>query len=74
MIMMIITENVNTPHEAVKTQTPFPAFLFDVKNIGLTQAKEVKVSVDAGDKILPKSLNVAYHQYFRTWSVHACVF
>ncbi|HZK27002.1 MAG TPA: CARDB domain-containing protein, partial [Thermoclostridium sp.] len=53
----IITENVNTPHEAVKTQTPF-SVSFDVKNIGLTQAKEVKVSVDAGDKILPKSLNV----------------
>lgn len=53
----IITENVKTPLEAVETQTPFD-ISFDVKNIGLTEAKDVKITVDAGDMILPKSLNV----------------
>lgn len=53
----IITENIQTPQQAVLTEQTFTVS-FDIKNIGLTEAKDVKVSVDSGEKILPQSLNV----------------
>ena len=53
----IITENINTPQQAVLTEQPFTVS-FDIRNIGSTEAKDVKITVDSGDKILPQSLNV----------------
>lgn len=53
----IITENVNSPQDAVLTEHPFTTS-FNLKNIGTTPAKDVKVTVEGGDKILPRSLNV----------------
>jgi len=53
----IVTENINTPQQAVLTEQPFTVS-FDVRNIGTTEAKDVKITVESGDKILPQSLNV----------------
>lgn len=53
----IITENIKTPQEAVLTEQPFTVG-FDIKNIGLTNAEDVKISVEPGETILPQSLNV----------------
>ena len=53
----IITENVKTPQQAVLTEQPFTVS-FDIRNIGSTEARDVKITVDSGDKILPRSLNV----------------
>lgn len=53
----IITENVQTPQQEVLTEELF-TISFDVKNEGSAKAKDIKISVDSGDKILPKSLNV----------------
>ena len=53
----IITENIKTPQEAVLTEQPFTV-AFDIRNIGSTEAKDVKITVESGDKILPQSLNV----------------
>lgn len=53
----IITENIKTPQQAVLTEQPF-TIAFDIKNIGSTEAKDVKVTVESGEKILPQSLNV----------------
>lgn len=53
----IITENIITPQTSVLTEQPFTVS-FDIKNIGTTKAKDVKVTVDSGDKILPQSLNM----------------
>lgn len=53
----IITENVNAPEGVVLVEQPFTAS-FNVKNTGTTVAKTVKVTIDGGDKILPRSLNV----------------
>ncbi len=53
----IITENIVTPQSSVLTEQPF-TISFGIKNIGITKAKDVKVTVDSGDKILPQSLNI----------------
>lgn len=53
----IITENISAPQQAVSTEQPFTV-AFDVKNTGSTDAKDVKITVESGDKILPQSLNV----------------
>ena len=53
----IITENIITPQASVLTEQPFTVS-FDIKNIGTTKAKDVKVTIDSGDKILPQSLNM----------------
>ncbi|UZQ86422.1 S-layer protein [Thermoclostridium stercorarium] len=53
----IVTENVQTPNQAVLAEQPFTVS-FDIKNTGTTEAEEIKVTVEAGDKILPQSLNV----------------
>ncbi|NLY17833.1 MAG: S-layer protein [Clostridiaceae bacterium] len=53
----IITENVITPRSSVLTEQPFTVS-FDIKNMGTTKAKDVKVTVESGDKILPRSLNI----------------
>ena len=53
----IITENVKTPQQAVLTEQLFTVS-FDIRNIGSTEARDVKITVDSGDKILPQSLNV----------------
>ena len=47
-------ENLNYPQEPVKPYTDF-AVNFNLKNSGIEDADEVKVSVHAGDEILPKS-------------------
>lgn len=53
----IITENITTPESVVLVEQPFTVS-FNVKNSGTTKAESVKVTVDGGDKILPRSLNV----------------
>ncbi len=53
----IVTENVITPQAAVHTEHPFTISM-DIVNTGSTKAKNVKVSMEAGDKILPQSLNI----------------
>lgn len=53
----IVTENIVTPDGAIPTEQPFTVS-FDIKNIGTTEAKDIKVTVEPGDKILPQSLNV----------------
>ena len=53
----IITENIHTPEGTVLVEQPFTAS-FSVKNTGTTTAESVKITVDGGDKILPRSLNV----------------
>ena len=53
----IITENVQAPEGTVLVEQPFTAS-FSVKNTGTTIAESVKITVDGGDKILPRSLNV----------------
>lgn len=53
----IITGNVKTPQSSVLTELPFTVS-FDVKNIGTTRARDVKITVESGDKILPQSLNI----------------
>lgn len=53
----IITENVHAPEGTVLVEQPFTAS-FSVKNTGTTTAESVKITVDGGEKILPRSLNV----------------
>jgi len=53
----IITENIITPQASVLTEQPFTVS-FDIKNTGTTKAKDVKITVESGDKILPQSLNI----------------
>jgi hypothetical protein len=53
----IITENIITPQEAVLAEHPFTTS-FTIKNTGTTSAKGVKVSVESGNTILPRSLNM----------------
>jgi len=53
----IITENIQAPEGTVLVEQPFTAS-FSVKNTGTTIAESVKITVDGGDKILPRSLNV----------------
>lgn len=53
----IITENIITPQTSVLVEQPF-TISFDIKNTGTTKAKDVKITVDSGDRILPQSLNI----------------
>jgi hypothetical protein len=53
----IITENILAPEGTVLVEQPFTAS-FTVKNTGTTAAEAVKVTVEGGEKILPRSLNV----------------
>ena len=53
----IVTENITTPKEAVLAGQPFTVSM-DLKNMGTTAAENVKITVEADDKILPQSLNV----------------
>lgn len=53
----IVTENVIAPEGTVLVEQPFTAS-FTVKNTGTTTAEAVKITVEGGDKILPRSLNV----------------
>jgi len=53
----IITENITTPKEAVLAGQPFTVSM-NVKNTGSTKAENVKITVEADEKILPQSLNV----------------
>jgi len=53
----IVTGNVNAPQQAVSPEETF-AVGFDVINTGSSEAKDIKVTVESGDRILPKSLNV----------------
>ncbi len=53
----IITENIVTPQGSVLAGHPFTISM-DIKNAGTTPAEDVKVTVDAGELILPQSLNV----------------
>ena len=50
-------ENLAYPKEAVKPYTDFNVS-FNLKNSGNEDAKNVKVTIDAGDEILPKSLAI----------------
>jgi len=53
----IVTENITTPKEAVSAGQPFTVSM-DLKNTGSTAAENVKVTVEADEKILPQSLNM----------------
>lgn len=50
-------DNLIYPQEAVTPYTDFN-ISFDLKNSGDTDANNVKVSIDAGEEILPKSMSV----------------
>ncbi|SNT09481.1 CARDB protein [Anaerovirgula multivorans] len=52
-----VFENLIYPQEAVKPYTDFN-IKFDLKNIGSQNVNNLKISVDAGEEVLPKTMSV----------------